>query len=231
MPITYTSGAAGNPFQQPSPVATDALSLTAGQVVTVGVVISDVGPAGILSISDNVGDMTWTLVQDASAASACRVAVWIGVVPTTATRTVSVAWDSGGNLTRSIYWQIHTGANTGAPLGSNSKGTAASSVTYPVTPASNGSALWMLAADANGVSAQTMTAGANCTIDQQQTPDVFAAALIRPTTQPRTSAATFSLAETHTGSGVSWVGWEVKEASSQSQSPRSMHLARMRLGI
>lgn len=226
MPITYTPGSVSSSSNTASGlVSSGTINFQAGELVTAVMVFTDANPAGNVTMANNNGALTWTLIQDASVGGGCRVIAWWARVDTTGNRQLQPTWDSGNNLTWAMYWIRHVDADAGAtPIGGSSKGTGASSVSYTLTPAAAGSALWMVAADANGANVQSITAGTNCAVDQQSIGDQFTSALIRPATNPRTDGSAFTLAETHTGSGVSWVGFEVKAASSgPPQSVRSMH--------
>jgi hypothetical protein len=85
----------------------------------------------------------------------------------------------------------------------------------------------MVSANGATVNATTYTAGANCTIDRTAQTDQWDAILLRPTTQPRTNGSAFTLAETHTGSAVSWLAFEVQAAASGPSIGAVMHNRRM----
>lgn len=231
MPITVTNtGTAGSTFNAFNTVSSGTVSVAAGDLITVTVVFTDANPAGNLSIANTNEAITWSLIQD-TASTGCRVASWWGRAGGAGNRQFQVSWDSTNGLPWAMFWAQHQGADAGAtPIGSSNKGVGANSVSYTITPAGSGSALWLVAADAAGAGVQTMTAGTNCSLIREQgTIDQFAAAMFAPTTNPRTDGSAFTLAETHAGSGVNWVGFEVKaEGTAQTQSPRSMHQYRQR---
>lgn len=217
MPITIpVTGTAGSTFNSASPVSSTAIAVQSGDLLTVSIAFRDDITTGTVTPSTSGTGTTgaWTLIQDANSGG-CRVVSWWARATATGNTTVSVAWDSGNSHTWGMFWATHRGADAGAtPIGSSSKGSGASSVSYTITPAGSGSAMWLVAADSAGTGTATITAGTNCTIVQgQQTIDTHASCMIAPTTNPRTDSSQFTLAETHTGSGVSWVGFEVKAAS------------------
>jgi hypothetical protein len=224
MSITYTSAATGSTFNTVSPITTGSMTLVADTIAVVIAVLTDANPAGTLSITNSGTAMTWNSIADVSA-SGCRVAAWWAKSAGSENRTASVAWDSGNALEYALYAITLNGAHasTPVPAGKITTGSAASSVSHTITPTATGSALWLVAADANGTGASTMTAGTNCTIDRSSDPDQFSSILLRPTTQPRTDGNAFTLAETHAGSGVNWIAFEVQAASTGPSMGAVMH--------
>lgn len=222
MPITIVQSSFGNSDSNSDPAAYAAnaplISFQAGEFAVVMMVFRDDVPAGNITVSNTNGVLTWNLIQDANVGGASRVLAYWARVDTTASRRVTASWDSGNNLTWAQYYVRMTGVDAGAtPIGSSSKGSNVASATYNITPAGSGSAAFMLAADANSTGTQTISAGSGCGIVMQATGNThFCSAVISPTTNPRTDASAFTLAETHTGTGVSWVGFEVKAAASAS---------------
>lgn len=225
MPITYTSAVTGSTNNTFNNVTTGSMTLLADTIAVVIAVFTDANPAGTLTITNSGTAMTWNLIADVTT-TGCRVAAWWARSAGSENRTATVAWNSGNALTYALYAITHNGAHatTPVPAGKVTSANNASSVSETITPTAAGSALWMVAADMNGVSTATMTAGANCTIDRSLDTDQFSSILLRPTTQPRTDGAAFTLSETHTGAGVKWLAFEVQAASSgPPQSVRSMH--------
>lgn len=231
MAITYTSAVNGSTFNTFSPITTGTLTLVANSIVVVCAVLTDANPAGTLSVTNSGTAMTWTQIDD-TASTGCRVAAWWAKSDGAENRTVSVAWSSGSALQHVLYAIVLNGAHTTNPVPSGKvfKGLAASSVTQTITPTAAGSALWMVCGDQNGIGTPTMTAGTNCTLDQSLDVDQFSSILLRPTTQPRTDAAAFTLSETHTGSGVNWIAFEVQAAASGPAMAVLMH-HRKQMGI
>lgn len=231
MPITYTTYASGSPNNANTSVTTGTMTVLANDIIIVCAMFTDSNAAGLLTCTNSGTAITWNPIANVNVAGRCRVAAWWGRATTTENRTATVAWDSGNNLNWGLFSMVHTGAHqtTPVPVGNVFSGSAASSVTQTITPTSSGSALWLIAANAEDTNTSTFTAGTNCTIDRTTVTDTWDAALIRPTTQPRTNSSAFALAETHTGSFVSWVAFEVQaEGAAQSQAARSMHQFRQR---
>lgn len=234
MAITYTTYASSSPNNANTSVTTGTMTVLAQDIIIVCALFTDSNAAGTLTCSNSGTAITWNPIANVNVAGRCRVAAWWGLSTTTENRTATVAWNSGNNLNWGLFSMVHSGAHqtNPVPTGNVFSGSAASSVTQAITPTASGSALWLIGANADDVNASTFTAGANCTIDRTAVTDTWDAALIRPTTQPRTDSAAFTLSETHTGSFVSWVAFEVQAAgAAQSQAPRSMHMSRMRLGF
>lgn len=202
-------------FVQPSPKTGASMPVLAGDVITVVAAWGDTNPVGTPSISSVAGTaLTWTQFVDLSTGSA-RIVGWWARVTTNENQQVRVAWSSGNNLVLTFYSVVHRGAlASGTPVANVFSGTGSAGVSRSITPGGSGSALWLAATNTQNNNATSFTAGANCTVLSNFGYDTHDTALIAPTVNPRTDAATFTLSETHTGNTatVSWVAYEVLAA-------------------
>lgn len=224
--VTFSSGN----INQASPRTTSTLTIAAGDVITVAAAFSDGATPGTVSISNSGTALTWNSIATVTS-TGVRMYAWYAIAGQTENRTVSIAWNSGSNKQVNIFAMVHTGAHqtTPIPVGNVLSGVDASSLSLPITPTAAGSALWLVTGDWSTTGTSSVTAGTNCTVESTLAVDTFDAVLIRPTTQPRTDGAAFTLAETHTGANVNYIAFEVQAAgAAQSQAPRSLHQYSMR---
>lgn len=222
-------------FNVTSPRTATSLSFQNGDVITHIATFADTGVPGTPSISStgsvNAGDLTWTQFVSQTTSGGCHIFGWWAISGATETRSITTSWSSGNSSNLSTFTIRHAGARTTNPVpaGNVFTGGGASSVTQSITPTASGSALWLIAANGLTTGTSNTTAGTNCTLVVDYAYDTSDVAVIRPTTQPRTDGSAFTLAETHTGSGVTWVAFEVVAAgAAQSQAPRSLHQYSMR---
>ncbi|WP_066339235.1 hypothetical protein [Azohydromonas lata] len=240
MPITYSAAHVTSPSGTwtTGNISSAATAVTTGQLVVVmwtcGTNAS--GSVGTLSISNtgSVGaGLTWTLIGQNSSPSTgnnAKVVAWYAVAARNENITVTVNNTGWQDLGRRLTTIVHSGAHATTPVRSFSTAESqATSASVTITPLQSGSAMWMLAGDYTA--ANSATAGTNCSLEGSvfnSTGD-FTTAVIRPTTQPRTDSAAFTLSLSGTSATWAYIAFEVQAAgSSQSQAPRSMHQLRQR---
>jgi hypothetical protein len=215
MPLTYAvfedtqTGALGGDITSTS------RTYNTGELLTVLVSIANNADAGNLTIANSATAQSWNAIgAPTNTNSQCKVAAWQCVMSATQAMTITVAGDVPNAVDSVMYVIQHAGqhATTPVPAGNVFSGTGATDVTQSITPTAAGSCLWMIAGDWNQTN--TFVAAANCTLDQtedqagQQT-----VALIRPTTQPRSGATSFTIGEADTGGTIAWMAFEVQAAN------------------
>jgi hypothetical protein len=231
--ITYTedwkfaaSGASLN-----SAVTSSALTITAGDVVVAMYVNEDNTHAGTLSISNSGTALSWTAIAITNTASNTKVGAWFAIAAETENRTVTVV-GSGGNFgSASLASIVHTDAHQTNPVPSGNRfsGTGGTDVTQAISPTASGSAMWMIAGD--WAATNSFAGAANCTLDQTRTDaGAYSSALLRPTTQPRSDGAAFTIGETDTAGTIAWVAFEV-QAVPPPASTANLSLPTLGLGI
>lgn len=199
-----------------NPITSNALSVSAGDFLTVAIVHADNDQATAWTLSNTGTAITWTKRAETNTLSNCKVVMWSGTAGATPPTTVSVNVDAGttGNGSRALFVAVHNGQHAANPLPSGNifSGTGGTDVTQAITPTTSGSALWMVAGDwsqTNSFAGSTdcsLVAAAYNEAGQQT------AAAIQPTIQPRPNATTFTIGETDTSGKIAWVAWEVQSA-------------------
>lgn len=197
-------------------ITSNALSVAAGDLLTVTAIAADSTQISAFTIVNNNTAISWTSVGSIAASSECGIFTFKGFATGTPPTTVTVTASAGTTLigSKAINSIVHTGAHATTPVPAGNVFTASSqtSVTRAITPSSSGSCLWLVAADWGATN--SYAAGANCTAQHNVNQSGEQTSLVlRPTTQPRLDALAFSLAETHTGSQVSYVAFEVQAAA------------------
>lgn len=219
MPITYTINSATTDNSGGSTAVTSgSLTLAVNDVVVAVWIADDNDVPGTPTISNSGTALTWTQIAMTNTTNNCKVAAWWALVPDSASRTVTVTNGGGSTTTtRRLHSIVHTGAHTTNPVptGKVFSGAGATDVSQSITPTASGSALWMAAGDWNATN--SFAAAASCTLaDNFNDAGQMTAALIRPTTQPRTDGAAFTLGETDTSGLITWVAFEVQAAAGAS---------------
>lgn len=227
MPITYSASTVTSPngTWTDGNISSGAVAVTAGQLIAVLWASGNnaAGAVGTLSISNtgSVGaGLSWTAIgQNSSPAGTSgtngKVAGWYAVAARNENITITVnnsGWQDAGKRMTTI---VHSGAHATTPVPAGNVFIGESQVTSAsraITPSASGSALWMFANDylASGAA----TAGASCSVEGSVTAATgdYTAALIRPTTQPRTDAAAFTLSLSNTGATWTYLAFEVQSA-------------------
>jgi hypothetical protein len=225
MSITYgTVEHEYGPFTGGSPKTSASIVIGAGDLVVILATWNDNNAAGNASITNSGSALTWN--QFADVATGGRIVGWWAISPNAEDRTVTVAWDSGNNLVTTLYSIVHGGAHATNPIppGNVFSGSGSAGVSQSITPTASGSALWLIATNAENTSTATFTPGAGCTAQDNIVYDTHDTVLIRPSTQPRTDGAAFTLSETHTGNTatVSWLAFEVQAAGAAAAAAKRM---------
>lgn len=217
MALTYTNYA----WQQGAlasggDVTSTSRSYTSGDLVLVGYSGANNQDIGNLTISNSGTAQTWTNVATTNTTENCKIGVWFCVMSTTQSMTVSVNGDDVGTTAYgfiSITAIQGQHATTPVPAGNRFSGVGAANVSQSITPTASGSQLWLFAGDWNA--ANVLTGGTNCSLEgsrshltNQQT-----AALIRPTTQPRSDASAFTIASAGAGQKIAWCALEIQAAA------------------
>lgn len=212
MAITWTRYSATVTSSEVQATTSPSLTLATGDIIAVAYGHSDNGLAGALSIANSGSALSWNLSAQTNTGSNTKVSVWWALCPDNTARTVTVTSTAG--QTKRLHCIVHTGAHQTDPLPSGKvySGTGATDVSQLITPTATGSALWMLAGD--WAATNTFAAGANCTLeDSFHDAGQMSLALVRPTTQPRTDAAAFTISETDTAGTIAWIAFEVQAAA------------------
>lgn len=244
MPITYSVAATSSPTGNwtGGNISSASTAVTAGQLIVVIWSSGWNGAAGVgtLSISNtgSVGaGLTWTFIGQNSSPSSGdngKNAAWYAVAARNENITITVNNSGWQDMGKRLTTIVHSGAHATTPVPAGKVFIAdsqANTASRSITPTASGSALWMVINDYNG--GATATAGANCSFEGavDAVAGSYTVALVRPTTQPRTDAAAFTLSASNTGALYTYLAFEVQAAgggSSQSQAPRSMHQLRQR---
>lgn len=180
-------------------------------VVAICIVADDLNTD--LTIANSGTALSWTQIQQTDTLSNCRLAAWWAFGDANGNRTITVSHTGGSSKAKSLATIVHTGAHqtTPQPVGNRFSGVGATDVSQAITPTATGSALWMAAGDWNQTNSYAGIA--NCTIDQTHNlAGEYTSALIRPTTQPRTDAAAFTIGETDTSGLIAWLAFEIQAA-------------------
>lgn len=217
MALTYTTDFKGQSLGVSTTITSNTLSITTGDFIDIVVCYGDNTYSTAWTVSNTGTAITWSGSQDTNTADNVRVVHWTGIAGATPPTTVSVLSTAGAqtNGGKIMLVVVSTGqhATTPLPAGNLFAGVGGTDVSQSITPTSSGSCLWMFGGDWN--TTNTFGVAANCTAvatafdDSEQT-----GIAIRPTTQPRSDAASFTIGETDTGGKVSWVAWEVQSAPS-----------------
>jgi hypothetical protein len=219
MALTYNAAALKiQAFGVGAAITSNTLSCSTGDYITVEVYVADSINVTALTISNNGSAITWTLrASVGTAASDCPIWLYDGIAGATPPTTVTATATAGNNLTtnKGISVRAHQGAHATTPMPAGNIFTAEnqSSISRSITPTASGSCLWMACGDWDA--GNTFVEGANTSFEGAAVHEAGQAtyALFRPTTQPRGDASAFTLAETHTGSAVTYIAYEVQAAA------------------
>lgn len=189
------------------------VSDSGGKRVIVALCISEDNGGVALTIANSGTALSWTQIAQTNTASNCRVSAWWAFGDANGNRTISVT-QTGLSTAKTLAVLIHEGAHqtTPVPVGNAFSGVGGTDVSQAITPTASGSALWMGAGDWSATN--SYAAIANCTLDQTtHAVGGYTSTLIRPTTQPRTNAAAFTIGETDTAGTIAWIAFEVQAAA------------------
>lgn len=191
-------------------ITTTSRAYTLDDLVTIEVTFDNDTGANNLTIANSATAQTWNLIADTGVhASTPRVAGWQCRMSAGQTMTITVSGDSATSFVAHAAVKVHTGADPTDPVpaGNVFSGINAHNASQAMTPNGTGSCIWMMCGSwDNG---ETWGAAANCTVDQSFAGGGGATALIRPTTQPRPDAASFTIGETDISTGIAWIAYEV----------------------
>jgi len=191
------------------------LALSIGDVLTVELIADDNANFGTPTISNSGSALAWTNIATTNTNGNCKVAAWWALLADNTDRPVTLNGSAApSGTTRRLHCNVHTGAHqtNPVPIGNVFSGVGATDVSQLITPTAAGSALHLAVGDWNATN--TFAAGANCTLDAAfNDTGQMSSALVRPTTQPRTDAAAFTISETDTGGTIAWIAFEVQAAA------------------
>lgn len=186
------------------------VAINAGDVVCALFVQEDSASVGTVAISNSGTALAWNAIATVNASSNCYVRGWYAIAASSESRTITVTFDGAG-ANGAIAVIVHAGADPTTPIpgGNIFSGSSGADISQSITPNSSGSALWFIAGD--WAATNSYVAAANCTVDQtEHIGGRYTATLIRPTTQPRTTSAAFTIGETDTGGTIAWLAFEVQ---------------------
>jgi hypothetical protein len=192
-------------------VTSPSLTLAVDDVVVAMYCIDDNFNAGTLTISNSGSALTWNSIVLTNTAGNCKVRAWWAKLADATARTVTVTNTVSDSQTKRLHCIVHTGAHLTDPVptGNVFSGVSTTDVSQSITPTATGSALWMLTGDWDATN--TFAGRTDCTLeDNFHDAGQMSSALIRPTTQPRTDAAPFTIGETDTGGQIAWLAFEVQ---------------------
>ena len=203
-------------------ITSNALSVNTGDFITIAVTFSDNADCTAWTVSNTAGTpgataITWTKQAETDTIGSSKVVLWSGVAGVIPPNNVTVTATAGAqtNDSKAMFVIVSRGAHTTNPLpagnifpGSTNVGTS----TQAITPTSVGSALWMVASDWNATN--SFAPIANCTAGTAYNEAGFQTVnYFRPTVNPRTDAAAFTIGETNTPALVSWIAFEIQAAA------------------
>jgi len=196
------------------PITSGSLTLAVDDIITAACVTEDNAGSGTLSIANSGSALSWNQIVITNTNSNAKVATWWAKSPDTTSRTVTVTPSAPNQIAKKLDCIVHTGAHTTnpVPVGNVFSGTGATDVSQSITPTASGSALWMFAGDWNATN--TFAAIADCTLfGPHHSGGHYTGTAVRPSTQPRTDAAAFTIGETDTAGKIAWVAFEVQAAA------------------
>lgn len=219
MPITYTTDFKGQNSGVGAAITSNALTVSAGDFIAIVACYENNTGSTAWTVSNNGTAITWTQRADTNTTNNCRLVLWTGVAGATPPTTITVTTTAGATIndSKSLATFVHTGQHATNPIPSGNIFTGANltGATRTITPTATGSALWMAAGDFQATN--TFAAIANNTlVGTFNEAARMTATAIRPTTQPRTDAAVFTLGETDTSGTIAYIAFEVQAAASPS---------------
>lgn len=209
MAITYT---ADHAVATTAAITSSSITVASGDLIVL--MYSNWGVPGTITPSNSGTAITWNLIASQSASAQCPVYAWYGIVGTGGTITCTVT-HGGGAQDCNLSTIVHTGVHATNPVPSGNRFTGHSAVGSPsqaITPTATGSALWMMTANYNAQNNNVALSG--CTIENIRfDAGNYCAAVIRPTTQPKTDATALTIGVTNTSvNNENWVAFEVQIA-------------------
>lgn len=227
MSLTYSSDFKGQANGVNATITSNALSVNTGDYLNIVGIYADNAESTAWTVTNTGTAITWTKQQETNTGGNTKVVHWTGTAGATPPTTVSVQSTAGTNPagSKAILSLVHRGqhATTPLPAGNLFSIVAGTDVTQAITPTSAGSNLWMVLGDWAAIDPASggMAAGANCSLEVADyfESGAMTAAVIRPTTQPRTDTTLFTLAESETGGIVSGIAFEVQAAGGSVSTP------------
>ena len=220
MSLAYTSFAwdTATTANASGDVTSTSRTYNSGEMVVANYCAADNANAGNLSIQNSGTAQTWVPIgAPTNAGSDVKVAAWYCIMSLTQAMTVTVLGDAAGNtIEGAICIVVHTGqhATTPVPAGNvfSNDTTPVGSTSQAITPTSSGSCLWMMSGD--WAAGNTFAPVANCSTERtNQNAAQQTVTLIRPTTQPRPDANSFTIGYTVTGTATAFLAYEIQAAA------------------
>lgn len=219
MAITYTVDTVDLAVNTTT-TTSNTLTITSASLIVVLWVNAENAAFGAPTISNSGTALTWTAITPCNTNSHCGVFGWWAFGDANGNRTVTITHASPGVTNpRRLHSIVHTGAHATTPVPAgktlNNNGVAGTDISQVMTPTTaDGSALWMCLGD--WAQSNTFAPLVNCSreVADSNIAGQYTTMLVRPTTQPLTSGAAFTLGETDTGGNVSFVALEVVAAPS-----------------
>lgn len=219
--MNYTADFKSQTYAVGAAVTSNALTCATGDYITLLISASPGGWITTWSITNTGDAISWNLrdhnVSAGTPNNDSEQWLYEGIAGATPPGTITATATAGGDMqvAKSIFTACHTDAHatTPMPAGNIFKGAteALTDVSQAITPTASGSCLWMVCADRNGTN--SFAAGSNCTLEATGHEGPYTTTtVVRPTTQPRSDAAAFTLSETDSGL-IAFMAWEVQAAA------------------
>lgn len=193
---------------------TENVNIVPGDVILLMWSSAGYGSSDVLTVSNTGTALTWVPIRSEIHIDNCHAAAWYAISTVTQSMNVTVESNQTDSTHGVLACIVHKGAHQTNPVPSNKvySGYNTTDVSQSITPTTSiGSCLWMLCADFNETN--SFVARANCTIDNFEDFGGWAnMALIRPTVQPQTGGAAFTIGETDSSGKITWIALEVQAA-------------------
>ena len=213
---TYDSSTGG--VQAASPIQSASITVAINDILICMAEVEDYGAAPVGPPTNTSTSLTWNQVFLSNQSNQCALGIWWAKSTANMTTVVSCTWTSGSR-SAIMTVAVHTGAHVTnpCPAGNVFFGYKNVSAYQSITPSNTGSALWMLCGD--WAASNEYTAGTNCSLENTVNAATFFTGTIgKPTTQPRTDNATFTISvlgnTTPTQTNMAWCAFEVQVADS-----------------
>lgn len=213
MAITYIVDTVDS-VAQTGATTSGTLTIVSTSVITAILIGSDNGNFGTVTIENSGTALTWTPIAQTDTASNCKLAGWWAFGDGNGNRTVTM--QHGTNTKpRRLHCIVHAGADqtTPVPAGKVLSGVSTTDVSNSMTPTNaNGSCLWLVCGDWNQSNSFAPLANCDREVADSNITDEYTTCLLRPTTQPRTNGAAFTLGETDLATAIAYIAFEVVAA-------------------
>ena len=224
MALTYVETYTTQAGSTGGDITSSSFSVAVDDWVTVMFATEDNAGAGTLSISNTGTAISWGSPFAITATDGnCKVAAWKGKATAAESITVTVLGNGVATVASAISCVVHTGAHQTdtVPSGNIFSGVGANDASQSITPTATGSCLWMVLGD--WTASNALGPNGNCTTESSVSTGGYSTAIIRPTTQPRTDAAAFTIGEASDGDATettAWIAFEVQAAPESKQYAR-----------